>query len=133
MKKKGLGAYQQQEKAGVEASDSVQLVGVLFTKLMDNLAKASHYIERKDLTNKSDRLSLSIEILLVLEQSLDFERGGDLAGNLQSLYLYCIRRLTEANVKNDLTAISEVMGLLKEIQEAWAHISLPQAAIATIQ
>ncbi|WP_252178626.1 flagellar export chaperone FliS [Endozoicomonas sp. 4G] len=133
MKKKGLGAYQKQEKAGVEVSDSVQLVGVMFTKLMDNLAKASHYIERKDLTNKSDRLSLSVEILMVLEQSLDFEKGGDLASNLQSLYLYCMRRLTEANKDNDVTAISEVMGLLKEIQEAWAHISAPQVATATIQ
>lgn len=133
MKQKGLGAYKQQEKAGVEASDSVQLVGVLFTKLMDNLAKASYYIERKDLTNKSDRLSLAIEILLVLEQSLDFQKGGDLAGNLQSLYLYCIRRLTDANTGNDVSAISEVMGLLKEIQEAWTYISTPQAAMATIQ
>ncbi|WOG29100.1 flagellar export chaperone FliS [Endozoicomonas sp. 8E] len=133
MKKKGLGAYKQQEKAGVEASDSVQLVGVLFTKLMDNLAKASHHIERKDFSNKSDRLSLSIEILLVLEQSLDFQKGGDLASNLQSLYLYCIRRLTEANASNDLAAISEVVGLLKEIQEAWNYISVPKAAIATVQ
>ena len=124
MKKVGLSAYQQQEKAGVEASDPVQLVSVLFTKLMDNLVKAIHFIERQDTLNKSDRLSLSLEILMVLEASLDHHQGGEIAGNLQSLYRYCMKRLTDANRENNTDAIREVIRLMKEIQDAWRSIAM---------
>ncbi|MBO9480852.1 MULTISPECIES: flagellar export chaperone FliS [Gammaproteobacteria] len=122
MKRAGISAYQQQQRASVEVAKPEQLVATLFNKLMETLAKARHYMEEKDLSKKVDRINLSMDILLVLEQSLDHEKGGELADNLQGLYQYCIKRLTEANASNDVTMIDEVSGLMGEIREGWQSV-----------
>ena len=121
-KQKGINAYQRQQKSGVEVAKPEQLVATLFDKLMETLARARHFMDVKDFANKADRINLAMDILQVLEQSLDHEKGGELAGNLQALYQYCVRRLTEANASNDLAAIDEVSGLMGEIQEGWQSI-----------
>ena len=121
-KQKGINAYQRQQKSGVEVAKPEQLVATLFDKLMETLARARHFMDVKDFANKADRINLAMDILQVLEQSLDHEKGGELAGNLQALYQYCVRRLTEANASNDQAAIDEVSGLMGEIQEGWQSI-----------
>ena len=123
MKRSGLNAYQQQERAGAEIAKPEQVVGILFTKLVDTLTKVRSCIERKDLPNKQDRLNLSLDIFVVLEGSLDHERGGEIASNLQALYQYCQKRLMEANASNDPEMISEVIGLVKEVQEGWRFVT----------
>lgn len=121
-KQGGINAYQRQQKSSVETAKPEQLVATLFDKLMGTLARARHFMDVKDFANKADRINLAMEILQVLEQSLDHEKGGELAGNLQALYQYCFKRLTEANASNDLAAIDEVSGLMGEIQAGWQSI-----------
>ncbi|MGB1270561.1 MAG: flagellar export chaperone FliS, partial [Endozoicomonas sp.] len=41
------------------------------------------------------------------------------AGNLQALYQYCMRRLTDAHAGNDVAALDEVVQLMREVQEGW--------------
>ncbi|MEJ2658585.1 MAG: flagellar protein FliS, partial [Desulfobacterales bacterium] len=54
--------------------------------------------------------------------SLDFEKGGAIAGNLNSLYNYMIRRILNADVNRDIEAIDEVIGMLEELRSAWQSI-----------
>jgi flagellar protein FliS len=57
---------------------------------------------------------------LGLQGALDFEKGGDLASNLNELYSYVTRRLIHVNLHNDLKALEgEIYGLMSEIREAW--------------
>ncbi|MDP6198814.1 MAG: flagellar export chaperone FliS, partial [Porticoccaceae bacterium] len=51
--------------------------------------------------------------------SLDFDKGGELARNLDDLYDYATRRLLKANIRNDIEAVQEIKGLLGEINGAW--------------
>ncbi|MGB0361015.1 MAG: flagellar export chaperone FliS [Endozoicomonas sp.] len=118
----GINAYQQQQKSGVEVAKPEQLIATLFSKLMETLNKARHFIEVEDLANKIDRMTLAMDILIVLEQSLDHEKGGELAENLQALYQYCMKRLAEATASNNVTIIDEVVHLMGEIQEGWQSV-----------
>ena len=61
-------------------------------------------------------------ILWGLRESLDFEKGKDLAVNLDSLYDYCIRRLTAAHAREDDEIFSEVMDLMINIRDAWRQM-----------
>jgi len=53
---------------------------------------------------------------------LDHVAGNEIASNLDNLYEYCERRTLEANGNNDTAAIDEVVGLLKDIHNAWLQI-----------
>jgi flagellar protein FliS len=57
-----------------------------------------------------------------LQGALDFERGGELAQNLNELYAYVTRRLFHVNAYNDLAVLEEVQSLIKDIAEAWKSL-----------
>ena len=122
IKTTGVHAYQQQVVRGAEAAKPEELVALLFTRLLETLAKARHFIAVKNFAKKTDNLNFAIDILNVLEESLDYDQGGELAENLQGLYQYSAKKLLDANVSNDTAMVDEVMSLMSEIQEGWKSV-----------
>ena len=57
-----------------------------------------------------------------LRAALDIKKGGDLAAQLDALYLYMDQRITLAHLRNDPAPLHEVLGLLRELREAWQQI-----------
>ena len=43
--------------------------------------------------------------------------------NFDALYTYMMRRLLEANLRDDVAILDEVSGLLGELKEAWDAIA----------
>ncbi len=50
------------------------------------------------------------------------EAEGDVAGNLSALYDFMLRRISEANINNDVQAIDDAVDILRIIKEAWDAI-----------
>ena len=88
------------------------------------LVRARLFLEQGDIVAKGEALSKAINIIdNGLKAGLDQEKGGEIATHLSDLYDYMIRRLLQANLRNDSQAIEEVEGLLGNIAEAWKQIS----------
>mgnify|MGYP001556679163 CR=1 FL=1 len=82
---------------------------------------------------KTSLLHSAVILIAELRGSLDRQKGGPLAHNLNNLYEYMTRRLMHANLNSDPAAVGEVIGLLGEIRGAWAAIGpevRPQSAPA---
>ena len=94
------------------------LLGGARTRLM----QARGCINHGDIEGRSRSISATVAILEGLQASLDHERGGDLAGNLDALYDYMQRRLFRANADDDSAAVDEVLGLVDTLYEAWSAI-----------
>lgn len=108
-----------QVMTGVATADNIQLIQMLFDGLLESLASASGHIQNKAIEEKSNALVRAGRIVIGLQGALDFERGGELAQNLNELYSYVTRRLFHINAHNDLTALEEVKTLIKDISQAW--------------
>jgi flagellar protein FliS len=120
MNNKGLNAYRNVHvSSAVQYADGIQLIQMLFDGLIETLASAEGHIERKNIAEKCRVLNRASGIIYGLQDSLDFNKGTDLARNLSDLYDYMIRRLLFANLHNDVNAIREVKGLANEIRSAW--------------
>lgn len=63
-----------------------------------------------------------IGIIGGLREALNHEVNGELSANLDRLYEYMIRRLTDANRNNDAAALAEVASLLLEVKTGWDGI-----------
>ncbi|MCE0489855.1 flagellar export chaperone FliS [Pantoea sp. Mb-10] len=101
------------------ASTPHQLVLMLFTGLQDELIRAKGHIVAKRFERKASSISKCIDILNALTSALDYERGGELAQRLASLYDYCVYRLYDASHNLSLAQIEEVEGLLATLREGW--------------
>lgn len=98
------------------------LVLMLIDGAIEKTATALGRLRGNDIAEKGRLISGSIAIVDTLRANLDHEAGGELAGNLERLYDYMVRRLLEANLRNDAEGLNEVISLLKEIREAWRAI-----------
>lgn len=104
---------------GVATADNIQLIQMLFDGLTESLASAKGHIQNNAIEEKSKALSRAGRIVVGLQGALDFERGGELAQNLNELYAYVTRRLFHVNAYNDLSVLEEVQSLIQDIAQAW--------------
>ena len=104
---------------GVATADNVQLIQMLFDGLSESLATARGHIQNDCIEAKSKALARAGRIVVGLQGALDFDRGGELAHNLNDLYGYMTRRILHVNAFNDLEALEEVAGLVRDISSAW--------------
>ncbi|MET4001050.1 flagellar export chaperone FliS [Marinobacterium sp. MBR-109] len=123
MNNKALSQYKSVDlNAAVASATPHQLISMLFRGTLEALAKANGAIERKDIQLRTTQLNKACEIIVNLKGSLDLEKGGEVAENLDGLYDYMLRTLMEANRNNDVAKVKEVSGLIAEIAEGWSQI-----------
>jgi flagellar protein FliS len=118
-------------ETAVTTADPHQLVSLLFDALLQslNLAKAS--IQKQDMKTKASSITKAARILEEgLKAGLDMQKGGDIALTLRSLYDYCIYRVTEANLHNDVQILDEVISALAPVADGWKQIR-PQVVGST--
>lgn len=107
----------------VDSDNGYRLISRLMTRLLARMAMAKHCIGNNDVAGKGEHLSRAVEIVSVLQVAIDDSHNPELAGNLLALYDYAARRLLDANLHSDVTAIDEVDGLLREVKQAWDSIA----------
>lgn len=107
---------------GVATANNVQLIQMLFDGFLDTLMLARGHLENNAIEEKSKALAKAGRIMVGLQGALDFEKGGELAQNLNELYAYVLRRLFVVNARNDLAVLDEVHGLIKEVAQAWQSL-----------
>ncbi len=120
-------AMKQYQQVGVQAqvteASPHRLIQMLMQGGLDRIYQAKGALEYGRVAEKGELIGKSIAIIGGLREALDHEVGGELAANLDRLYDYMIRRLTEANRKNDTVALAEVAGLLQEVKSGWDGIA----------
>ena len=119
----GIKAYNQVAvQTGVNDASPHRLIQMLLDAALEKIAKAKGFMVNKKTQAKGENIGLAISIIDVLRASLDMQAGGDISRNLENLYDYMTRRLTEANLKNDVVLLDEVANLLLPIKQAWDAI-----------
>lgn len=119
-------AVNQYKKMGatvaVDTADPHQLIQMLLEGAVERINMAKYHIQNNDAPKKGEQISKAISILDGLKVSLDMEKGGEIAANLESLYDYMQRQLLMANLENKTQNLDEVLSLLNEIRAGWAQI-----------
>ncbi|MDW2884378.1 flagellar export chaperone FliS [Exiguobacterium artemiae] len=86
--------------------------GLIKFSMLSKRAIEQGLIEQKN-TNIQKAQAIILELQLTLNQSIALSK------DLNNLYDYMQGRLIDANVKNDVVAIDEVIGFAEEFRETW--------------
>lgn len=98
---------------------------LLYDKAISCMDQALELMEAGDMIAKGELLVRAQDIVLQLADALDKE-AGDIADNLERLYLYVYRRLIRGNIRLDREAIAEARSIMVELQGAWQTVILGQ-------
>lgn len=111
--------YQSYQRTAIETASPEQLVLMLYDGALRFLNQAKVAIREDKLEETHKMITRSQNILNELLSSLNYEKGGDIARNLGSLYTYMHSRLIDANLRKDAALVQEVQDLLTPIRDAW--------------
>jgi len=115
--------YKQYRQTQISTADRTKLVILVYDGAITYLNRARKKLDERNFEEKCDLIFKAQDILLELMGALDMNIG-EVAQSLYGLYYYMMKRLTEANIKNDPELINEVLTLLSELRESWAEASL---------
>lgn len=122
--KKGLGRYQDMK---VQTASPAQIMIMLYDGAIRFTLQAKKKLEEGDFEGKGIFISKTQAIIDELMNSLNFDIAPELCENLQQLYIYMNERLSEANIKRDLDALDEVVGLLNTLRDGWKQALASEA------
>ena len=114
----GLGAY---KKTSVQTASKEQILLMLYQAAIKNCKKAVEAVEQKNIAAKGEYIGKLQDIVIELNNSLDFEVGGDVARELSSLYDYILYSSTQANIKIEIEPLQGCLNVLTTLYDGWAQ------------
>ncbi len=116
------------QKAAVSTVDQRKLIVLLYDGAIKFLSIAVNKLEAGDSYEAHTNLVRGKTIVAELLASLNMEKGGEIASNLQRLYAYMFNELIDANLQNDPLRVTHVIELLKQLRDAWKDLEAPKPA-----
>ena len=119
-----LQAYRQ---TAVTTATKEQVLIMLYEGAIKQLKKASESCQKNDMAGKGVAVGKAHDIINELSNSLDFTVGGDIAKNLERLYMFMIEQIVQGNIHNDFGKFDQARKLLENLLEGW------KGAVAQLQ
>jgi len=115
--------YQKTERSGVqEVTDPHEIIFVTLRELEKSIRTLS--ISRISQQPYSDRqLTRALTAVYILQTSLDFEKGGEVADSLFRVYEYCRMQLMMAFRRDPTAALDAAADAISGLADAWMQIA----------
>ncbi|MGV2939786.1 flagellar export chaperone FliS [Mesobacillus sp. LC4] len=112
--------YQSYKQNSVNTASPGELTLMLYNGCLKFIHQAKKAIGDNNIQDKNNSILRAQDIIRELMVTLnpDIEVGKQ----MMSMYDYMLRRLVEANIKNDLEILDEVEGLVTEFRDTWKQV-----------
>ncbi len=114
----GLGAY---KKTSVNTASKEQILLMLYQAAIKNCRKAIEAIEEGDIPKKGEHIGKLQDIVVELNNSLDFKVGGEIAEELASLYDFILFSSTKANLNIDPKPLEDCLNIINTLYDGWVE------------
>lgn len=109
-------------ETGARGAAPLSVVVMLYDVLLDDLRRAIAALQARDIETRAKEIQHAMQVLEQLQGSLDMERGGDTARNLDDLYSLVRGKLIEAHWKSSEELLSKQIELMIPVRDAWKKI-----------
>lgn len=113
-------AHNAYKQNSVTTASPGELTLMLYNGCLKFLNKSKLAIEEKNIQDKNTNLQKAQAIISELMSTLNMNI--EISKNMMALYEYMNNRLVEANIRNDITIIEEVEGLVTEFRDTWKEV-----------
>jgi flagellar secretion chaperone FliS len=136
-------AYNAYKSTNVRTASQGQLVVLLYEGAVRQLSTASALFNADESVNApniekfNNCLQKAQAIITELQVSLNLEKGGEIAQNLMSLYVYFNNELMSANITRDKKKVDFVLDMMRQLTDSWRQAAnstanAPSAAVTNV-
>ena len=119
MSNKAFKAYQQ---TSVTTAKPDKILLMLYEGCIKFIRISKLKLQEKKIAEKGKNISKALAIVSELINTLDHDVGGQLARDLEALYMFMMDKLIEANLNNKIEDLEIVEKLLNTLYEAWTDV-----------
>lgn len=130
MDQKAAATYRTQE---IMTAAPARLVAMLFDRAVASLNEAIEAIKLGDVERRWRANNRAIEIISHLAMTLDMEKGGQIAQNLDQLYRFLLIRLPQVDLRNDAKPAEEAIQILEPLRATWHELAANGGSSTTAQ
>ena len=113
-------AFNAYKQNSVTTASPGELTLMLYNGCLKFLVKAKKAIGEKNIQEKN--INLQKAQAIIRELMVTLKTNQEVANQMLSLYDYMNHRLIEANIKNEIEIIDEVIGLTTEFRDTWKQV-----------
>ncbi len=111
------------QEIAVQTSSPTKLVVMLYEGAIRFLRQSVTAIQSKDLDQKRQSVDRAVAVIQHLQGTLDMDRGGAVAAELDKLYTYINSKIIEGSSKLQTAPIEEAIKLLTVLLSGWEEVS----------
>jgi flagellar protein FliS len=123
-------AAQAYRDRAVKTASPGQLVVMVYDHVLASLARARAAHEKSLVEQRVESISRARDGIFELFATLDSDRGGEIASNLRSLYVFLLTELTDMGLRFDDRKAARLTTIVGELRDAFATISAQRDAPA---
>jgi len=109
-------------EAAVAGANPVRLVILLYEQAMEDLRRALEAHRHGDIEGRTRGINHALVIIGQLQGTLDKDRGGKVAANLERFYQQLRAGLLEAQSKQSDEVLERQIVHLRQVHEAWCEV-----------
>lgn len=117
-----MNASQSYREAEVPGASPVRLVILLYEQAIVDLRRALAAHREDNIEARTREINHAILVMGHLEATLDKERGGGVAANLERFYQQLRAGLVEAQLKQSAALLEQQIAHLMEVRDAWCAV-----------
>jgi flagellar secretion chaperone FliS len=110
-------------EAAVRGASPVRLVICLYEQAIEDLRQAVVALEKGDIEARTRTINHALMVIGQLQGTLDKERGGEVAKNLDQFYGVVRSGLVEAQIKQSAKILEQQIFQLTTVHEAWLEVA----------
>jgi flagellar secretion chaperone FliS len=109
-------------EAAVAGASPIRLVTLLYEQAIQDIRRAIDAQTKRDIEGRTRHINHAILVIGHLEATLDKERGGEVAENLQRFYEQLRSGLVSAQCQQSISLLEQQISLLTQIHAAWCEV-----------
>lgn len=105
----------------VQSASREKILLMLYEGAIKFTKRAILAIEKGDVAERGTNIGRAYDIILELTNTLDHKVGGELAAQLEQLYMFITDQYTQANISGDKQHLENALSILNTLYEGWVQ------------
>src|SRR5688500_14222494 len=108
--KSGVAKYKQ---TSVQSASKEKILLMLYEGAIRFIKQALIAIDKKDIAERGMNIGRAFDVIMELNNTLNHEVGGEIAKNLEQLYMFITEQLTKSNATGQRKPLEDALKVLE--------------------
>lgn len=111
--------YQKYKQTSVQSASREKILLMLYEGAIKFTKLALKAIDEKKIADRGYNIGRAYDIIMELNNTLDHKVGGEIAKNLEQLYMFVMEQYTKANISGNPEHLRNALKVIENLYEGW--------------